>query len=202
MEKNEQDQLIIQIKDWGKRLSEHQLPKYPDRQQVAEFVEMCGGNLEAIKGHEKSMQKWTVAGMAEAMEAVWTGKWEEVQSWNEDWIKDYETRTGRTLPHINVYKKGTREVARITKQAPMKHFLGLITRWAAFNDEQDPEFNEKRFFDEINVRVLNGFLRQEGATTSGLTGSIERPDTGEIYHPSLPPEYPLALIDHLILLQK
>ena len=202
MEKIERDQLIIQIKDWGKHLSEHHLPKYPDRHQMAEFVLMCGGNLEAVKGHEKSMKKWTVAGMAEAMEAVWSEKWEEVQNWNEDWIKDYEDKTGRTLPHINIYKKGSKRqvVARVTKQSPMKHFLGLITRWAAFNDEQDPEFNEKRFFDEINVRVSNGLLRQQGAER--ITGSIQRPDTSEIYHPSLPPEYPLALIEHLISLKK
>jgi hypothetical protein len=84
----------------------------------------------------------------------------------------------------------------------MKHFLGLMTRWAVFKGEEDPGFDSKRFSDEVVVRVLNGLSREQGITDLNELSSLTRPDTQEVFHPSIPPGYPKALIEYLILLQK
>ena len=197
MENDEVEILVSEMINWGKRLSENQITKYPDKLQMRGFLTECGADLKAVEGHEKSMKKWTDAGMAEAMETIWGEKWDDIKNWNEEFIKNFEEKTGRILPSISVYKKGEKEVVRRSKKSSMKHVLGVITRWAAFDTSEDPEFDEKRYFDEINVRITNGLLKSQGASVEDLM-SISRPDTGEKYHPSLPPEYPLALIDKLL----
>jgi hypothetical protein len=193
-----------EVAAWVERLEEPPFIRDPDRQMMAEFLILSGANLDAVKGHEGSMRKWTNEGMVPAVEAVWGSQWQKIQEFNEEFIADYEKRTGRTLPHINIYKKGThkQEVARITKQSSMKHFLGLMTRWAVFKKEEDPEFDSKRFSDEVVVRVLNGLSREQGITDLNELSSLIRPDTKEEYQPSIPPSYPKALINYLISIQK
>jgi hypothetical protein len=101
---------------WVRRLEEPPFIRDPDRQMMAEFLTLSGADLEAVRGCEESMRKWTNEGMASAMEAIWGSQWQKIQVFNESFIAGYEKRTGRVLPHINIYKKGThrQEVARIT----------------------------------------------------------------------------------------
>lgn len=190
---------IENIRRWSHDLDRIGPKDYPSRSEMKKFLEFCGANFDAVKGHEESLKKWTVARMTEAMEAVWgKERWQIIQNWNEEFIKNYETRTGQTLPHIKVYKKGTdrKEIVKVTKQASMKHFLGLMTRWAGFIGEDDTEFTRERLFEEVTVRITNRLLRERGIKTN--LSSIGRPDNEEIHHPSLPPEYPQALIDFMI----
>lgn len=201
MESKELEMLSDLMRDWADRLGENETPKLPDKIQMRSFLEECGANLEGVRGYEESMKKWTDKGMSEAIIAIWgKDRWDSIKKWNEGgFIKDYEELTGHTLPSINVYKKGTKkkEIVGRSKQGSMKHILGLMTRWSALSSEEDSEFTESRFTEEMTVRITNGLLRLQGSSKEDLV-PLQRPDTGEIYHPSLSPDYPRALVDKLL----
>lgn len=198
MEIEELEVLAGEMRSWAERLAENTPGKYPDRLQMKAFLTECGFDLEKVKKYEGSMKKWTAGGMSEAIIAILgEKKWEEIKAWNEEYIKDYEGRTGHTLPSIPVYGKGTKEVVGRSKQSSMKHFLGVIVRWGALNAEEDPNFTEDKLREETDVRIANGLLRLQGADREDLL-PLTRPDTEEVYHPSLPLDYPIALIDKLL----
>lgn len=190
--------LISEMKTWGENVAENSTSKYLDKIQTAAFLSECGANLEAISSHNESMKSWTDKGMSDAMKAIWGKKWEDIKKWNEDYIKEYEETTGHKLPSIAVGKKQEGVERPRSKQSSMKHVLGMMTRWASLNSQEDPDFTEERFREEIEVRVSNGLLRLQGVNSKEDLISLERPDTKEIYHPSLPPDYPLALIDYML----
>lgn len=190
--------LISEMKSWGENVAENSPSKYPDKMQMATFLTECGANLEAVSSHKESMKSWTDKGMSDAMKAIWSNKWEDIKKWNEDYIAQYESTTEHKLPSIAIGKKREGVERPRSKQSSMKHMLGIMTRWASLNSEEDSIFTEERFREEIEVRISNGLLRLQGVNSKEELSEIERPDTKEIYHPSLPPDYPLALIDYLL----
>lgn len=188
----------IYFKDWSSKvdnLDEKLIT--PGREATKEFLKSCGADFENLVGHEDSLKKWTVKGMSSAMEAVWGSRWEDFKNWNDEFIAKYEKETGKTLPSIAVYKRidGKRQEVGRSKQSGMKHVFCVLTRWAAFTEQEDPNYSRDLFLKDLVVRVDNGILRSKGGEYE--LGSVIRPDTGEVYHPSVPPGYISAMMDFL-----
>ena len=171
--------------------------RLPDRISARAFIEICGGNPEAIKGYEESMKGDSVAANAKAMKAIWGTKYEEFEKINEQFIERYEQRNDAIhLTEIPVYKAHTkpRVVDHYTKQHHMKRMLCLITRYAVFDDSSDPKFKADRFASEIYTRIENGRAKLRGEKLAETT----RPDTDEKLKPYVPIEYMPAMIEWLI----
>lgn len=191
--------LISEMKGWAENIAENYPSKYVDKMQMGQFLSECGADLNKVVVHKDSMKSWTDKGMSDAIKAIWGKKWDDIKKWNEGYINEYEEKTGHKLPSIAVGKKPKGEDNRPrSKQSSMKHVLGLMTRWAALSQEEDPNFTEERFREEIKVRVSNGLLRMQGVNSKEELVPLERPDTKEIHHPSLPPDYVTALVDYLL----
>jgi len=104
------------------------------------------------------------------MDAVW-GKdfMDNYNTWTEKWADAYESK-GKSLPRLGKSKKRT---------SGMKHFLGLITAYAA----EQIDFEE--FREQMEVRLIGGFTyaRGMGKVPSNILAE------GKKYAASIPPGF-------------
>jgi len=162
--------------------------KHPGRGEIKWFLSEHGANFKEIKEKEnkESLQKWTNQGNADAMKAIWgEERWEHFKNWAKNYARQYESTT---------YVKQGRLKKSGQIGSGFVRLLCLMTRYAAFSDETDPEFKNNRFVTEVRTRLANGELRDEGVDPRDFR-TLKRPDTGEEYRPgSFPPGYIDALV--------
>ncbi len=175
------------IEDWAVNIkSIKEIINHPDRQNMHCFLESCGANFEVAKENKESLQKWSNVGNRDAMEAIWgKERWSYFRKWTKNYVYQYEATT-----YIHQGRVGQNRHVGSGEIRP----LCLMTRYAAFDNESDKLFSDRRFSLEIGIRSINGELRERGVDLKDFR-KLARPDTGEVYRPgSFPPGYLDALV--------
>ncbi len=177
----------ITVPEWASKVETNlDVINHPNRKNMREFIEKCGGDFSEVERFKKWTQKWTNLGNANTMELVFgLERWTSFKKWAKNYSRQYEATTYVKQGRLESGKVGSGEI----------RMLCLMTRYAAFtSDSEDPYFRHGRFAIEVGVRRKNGELRDRGVSHSQFH-KLSRPDTGEVYIPgSFPPGYIEALV--------
>ncbi len=173
------------VVEWAKpNLDRKDIFKHPKRHEIVKFLGEHGADFSKSQEVSKSMSKWTNAGNAEFMNAVWGERnFSKFKKWASNYIHQYQATTYEKQPKLEESGSVSSGAIRI---------LCLLTKFAA-----DPSFTNTAFSRELDVRRLNGIRRSEGKKRDELD-TLTRPDTKEVYHPgSIPPDFLNALINEI-----
>jgi len=168
-----QDEPIV--KSWIAAFSETGQLGEMDRDLLRAVLEAHGAKFSEITPEvQASLQKYSNKGRAEAMRHIWGERFDEYKIWTNEWVADYEERTGQTLPALT--KSGR-------KNSGMIQFLGEITAYAA------GELSYEHLKLRLETRLYNGLAWAEGRREERKL--ISKPGTEKLFRPSsIPPGFP------------
>lgn len=151
----EQKQAMIGA--WINDISEKQEVKEIPANDLKEVLQSYGASFENLNEIDKrNLSMYAEKKRVGALEAVWGQKFNDYKNWVQEYIGDYEKRTGKELPKMkNVTSlKNTERVASGRKDSGMIHFLGDLTGYASGNLGFDG------FKLLLQTRAENGAIRE------------------------------------------
>ena len=197
------EEQMAAVDEWVERLSSQDEVGQIERETARAVLEAHGANFEIDGAETVSLQKWTNEGNGPAVRAVWGKALSVYKRWTEEYIASYEQEHGVKLPHIRHESKKTGKIT-YRKNSGMLRFFYLMTRYAAFSDDSDPQFPFEKLKEELETRAINGRKRAQGVTDEVDAQGKERflrlvrPDTNEVYKPSsFPPGFPKVGWKHI-----
>lgn len=156
---------------------------------VRRVFEHWGANFEINDIDRRSLQKYTNAGKANGMRAIWGKKFDDYKTWCKEWGANYELETGKTLPRLGKAPEDGQNDTR-------SYTSGMIQLFGSFTSYGAGEMDFRKFISETLVRIYNGHMWKTDRKDQRKRLRIPTADK-PILVSSVPLEFPKEMIKYL-----
>jgi len=172
LDSGNEEKMSSTLEDWVRNLDQGKVEEV-DIPELRAALEAHGANFAELgEDDRRSLRKFSNAGKANGVRAVWDDKFSEYKRWTDDVADGYPEGT---LPHLE--KSGS-------DTAGMKAFFGELTALAA----GEMSIGDFRKYEE--VRIQNGIFFAEGHKDERLTIVTPTSEGKPIKIASVPPGFP------------